>query len=65
MKSAVASNTVLDGLREQIAHLESAGRRSRGVLPFGVAQIDERLPGGGLAYGALHECAGGGTGTVD
>ena len=65
MKSAVAPNAVLDGLREQIAHLEGAGRRSRGVLPFGVAQIDERLPGGGLAYGALHECAGGGTGTVD
>jgi protein ImuA len=35
------------------------------VLPFGVPDIDERLPGGGLAYGALHEVAGGGSGTVD
>jgi protein ImuA len=26
--------------------------------------VDERLPGGGLAYGALHEIAGGGAGTV-
>ncbi|MBB5261779.1 ImuA family protein [Rhizobium leguminosarum] len=65
MNSAVATNAVLDGLREQIAHLESASQRKRGVLPFGVAQIDGRLPGGGLAYGALHECAGGGAGTVD
>ncbi|MGM5008952.1 ImuA family protein [Rhizobium sp. 969_B3_N1_2] len=65
MNSAVATNAVLDGLREQIAHLESASQRKRGVLPFGVASIDERLPGGGLAYGALHECAGGGAGTVN
>lgn len=65
MKSTAAPNTVLDGLREQIAHLESANQRNRSVLPFGVPSIDERLPGGGLAYGALHECAGGGAGTVD
>ncbi|NKL34983.1 damage-inducible mutagenesis protein [Rhizobium leguminosarum bv. viciae] len=65
MNSAVATNAVLDGLREQIAHLETGSQRKRGVLPFGVAQIDERLPGGGLAYGELHECAGGGAGTVD
>lgn len=30
------------------------------ALPFGVADIDARLPGGGLALGALHEVAGGG-----
>ncbi|NLS06327.1 damage-inducible mutagenesis protein [Rhizobium sp. P32RR-XVIII] len=65
MTSAAIQTTLLDGLREQIAHLENAGRRERSVLPFGVSQIDARLPGGGLAYGALHECAGGGAGTVD
>lgn len=27
--------------------------------------MDERLPGGGLAYGAIHEIAGGGAGTID
>jgi protein ImuA len=35
------------------------------VLPFGIRDIDDRLPGGGLPYGALHEIAGGGAGTVD
>ncbi|MGZ2460866.1 hypothetical protein ACVINH_005953 [Rhizobium anhuiense] len=29
MNPAIASNAVLDGLREQIAHLESASRRKR------------------------------------
>jgi hypothetical protein len=35
------------------------------VLPFGVPVIDVRLPDGGLALGALHEVAGGGSGAVD
>ena len=37
----------------------------KSVLPFGLAEMDSRLPGGGLARGALHEIAGGGNGTVD
>ncbi len=37
----------------------------KSVLPFGIANIDSRLPGGGLALGALHEIAGGGNGAVD
>ncbi|NEK71129.1 MAG: damage-inducible mutagenesis protein, partial [Xanthomonas perforans] len=39
--------------------------RQAGWLPFGVLAIDAVLPGGGLARGALHEIAGGGSGTVD
>lgn len=39
--------------------------RCRTVLPFGIALIDEVLPGGGLALGALHEVAGGGNGAID
>ncbi len=35
------------------------------VLPFGIKAIDEHLPEGGLALGALHEVAGGGNGVVD
>ena len=35
------------------------------VLPFGIPDIDSRLPGGGLTLGALHEIAGGGNGAVD
>ncbi|MGO7018605.1 ImuA family protein [Rhizobium leguminosarum] len=60
-----AANLVISGLRERIQHLEGTPTRLKQVLPFGVADIDNRLPGGGLAFGALHEFAGGGAGTVD
>jgi protein ImuA len=56
---------VISDLRERIASLEGASTRKAGVLPFGVNNIDRVLPGGGLAFGALHEFAGGGAGTVD
>ncbi len=35
------------------------------MLPFGLAAVDSRLPGGGLPCGALHEVAGGGNGAID
>jgi protein ImuA len=43
-------------LRARIRRMEgdNRGARAEGV-PFGVAAIDSRLPGGGLARGALHE----------
>ncbi|HEX2724885.1 MAG TPA: damage-inducible mutagenesis protein [Beijerinckiaceae bacterium] len=47
---------VVAELRARLDRLASSRRRS-GVLPFGVAQIDRRLPGGGLCLGALHEVA--------
>lgn len=56
---------VLEDLRERIAHREGSASLKAVVLPFGVAEIDGHLPGGGLAFGALHEVAGGGAGTVD
>lgn len=59
-----ASNPTISALRERIARLESGGRRAFGVLPFGLPEVDQRLPGGGLALGALHELAGGGDGAV-
>lgn len=49
----------LDALRRQVRALETQDRVTRVVLPFGVAPLDARLPGGGLALGALHEVAGG------
>ena len=58
-------HTSLNELREQIRRLESGGGHGHGVLPFGVAEIDQCLPDGGLAMGALHEMAGSGQGTVD
>src|ERR1700742_2223924 len=62
MSAAPAQMAVL---REQIRRIEAGDRVSRGFLPFGVADIDDRLPGGGLALGALHEVAGGATGALD
>src|SRR6202171_218291 len=52
-------------LREQIQCLEGMPLRARTVLPFGLEAIDGRLPGDGLALGALHEVAGGGNGAID
>lgn len=59
-----ASSAVLIDLRARIARLEGGVRRA-GVLPFGIPVLDARLPGHGLALGALHEVAGGAGGTVD
>ena len=59
------SSRVIDDLRDRIAHLEGNASRKALVLPFGVPEIDQRLPGGGIVRGALHEGAGGGSGTVD
>ena len=56
---------VVQALRERIRCLEGRARHGRAVLPFGVKIIDERLPEGGLALGALHEVAGGGNGAID
>jgi protein ImuA len=56
---------VVAALRERIQCLEGRARHRRAVLPFGIKVIDERLPEGGLALGALHEVAGGGNGAID
>lgn len=55
----------IESLRAQIEKIEGRGRRAKSVLPFGITDIDSRLPGGGLVLGALHEIAGGGNGAVD
>jgi protein ImuA len=55
----------IEALRERIRRLEGGERHRRAVLPFGIKAIDERLPEGGLALGALHEVAGGGNGAID
>ncbi|MEG3089394.1 ImuA family protein [Sphingomonas sp. PB4P5] len=48
---------VIAELKARIAEMESAGVR-HAVVPFEVDCLDDRLPGGGLASGALHEVAG-------
>ena len=55
----------IESLRAQIEKIEGRGRRVQSVLPFGISDIDSRLPGNGLALGALHEIAGGGNGAID
>ncbi|WP_084368224.1 ImuA family protein [Rhizobium sp. RU36D] len=60
-----ARELAIADLRERIAALEGGVAKQKSCLPFGVPEIDRVLPGGGLAYGALHEFAGGGSGTVD
>lgn len=56
---------VIEGLRRRVGGLEGQPSRERTVLPFGLVEIDGRLPDGGLLLGALHEVAGGGNGAVD
>lgn len=55
----------LAAVRARVAEIEQAGPVDRAVLPFGIAGLDGRLPGGGLGCGRLHEVAGGGAGAVD
>ena len=55
----------LDEVRERIRLIEANRGAKHGYLPFGIEIVDKRLPGGGLALGALHEIAGGGNGAVD
>jgi protein ImuA len=62
---SAARELAIADLRERIAALEGGAAKRNICLPFGVDEIDAVLPGGGLAYGALHEFAGGGAGTVD
>ncbi|PWC26470.1 ImuA family protein [Teichococcus aestuarii] len=52
---------LLNELREQVARIEGHGdARARPTLAFGLPVLDDGLPHGGLARGALHEVAGAG-----
>jgi len=57
--------SALETLRVQVRQIEGRHRRAPTVLPFGIAAVDLRLPGGGLPCGSLHEVAGGGNGAID
>lgn len=46
----------LESLRQVVAKLERRNAdQAVPVLPFGIAEVDQRLPGGGLSCGLLHE----------
>jgi len=55
----------MGALRARIESIEGERRTSRATLPFGLREVDTRLPGGGLVLGALHEVAGDGNGALD
>src|SRR5258706_5194481 len=55
----------IEALRARTRRIEGQSRRVSAVIPFGIEEIDARLPGDGLALGALHEVAGGGNGAMD
>lgn len=57
--------SALASLRAQVRQIEGRHRHASTVLPFGLAEVDSRLPDGGLALGALHEVAGGDKGAID
>jgi protein ImuA len=63
MPQSTAVPTISE-LRDRISHLEGSSRGKGEVLAFDVEEIDNKLPGGGLAMGALHEVAGGGADAV-
>nr|WP_315458005.1 hypothetical protein [uncultured Sphingorhabdus sp.] len=48
---------VLESLRSQIASIEGVCPKA-GSIAFGISPIDQALPAGGIANGALHEVAG-------
>ena len=54
----------LTELRARIRVLERPPDRNHNVLPFGLPNLDRRLPGFGLKRGALHEVAGPHCGTA-
>ena len=47
-------------LRRTLERMEQHGGRELAALPFGVDELDRRLPGGGLTLGHLHEVMEGG-----
>jgi protein ImuA len=58
MHGPSALDARLAALREEVRSIERSGAAGGGgpCLPFGIAELDERLAGGGLALG-LHEAA--------
>ncbi len=51
--------SLLAAVVERVRQIERGeGRRAAGTLPFGLLDLDRRLPDGGLPLGALHDIRG-------
>jgi protein ImuA len=58
MNASSPADARIAALRAEVRAIEQSGRAAGGaVLPFGLAAVDDRLAGGGLAVAALHEAA--------
>ncbi|MGD9478518.1 ImuA family protein [Shinella sp. G-2] len=62
---SASAHAVVADLRERIRQFDGRALPDRAVLPFGVPDIDGRLPGGGLALASLHEICGGSEDAVE
>jgi protein ImuA len=58
MHGVSGTSPKLEALREQIQKIEGLPRTSEDILPFGLADIDEALPWGGLPLACLHHVVG-------
>jgi protein ImuA len=56
--TGAGSTIAVAELRAWLKRAEGEGFGRHDVLPFGLPSVDEHLPGGGLALGALHEVSG-------
>lgn len=59
MRPPLPSPSLLADLRQTMERVSSK-RRRRDVLPFGIPEVDTRLPSAGLSLGAVHEISEGG-----
>lgn len=50
--------SAIENLRQQLSRFTSSGLIGAGALKLGLPEIEQALPGQGLARGALHEMAG-------
>lgn len=61
---SLAREQKLKHLRAEIYRLQGYGSKAQTCIPIGLPEIDDRLPGRGLALGTIHEVAGGSMGAI-
>ncbi len=64
MLAPLSRQEKLEQLRADIYRMQGYGSKAQPCIPIGLPDIDNRLPGRGLALGTLHEVAGGSLGAI-